>query len=108
LGQAYDLPEDADRTARICVTGGASQSIACILQSYTDPSATLAVWVVAPCYFLACPIIEDAGFAGKMKAVQEDDEGIDLDWLAAEMSRLEEEKDVRARREAVGLWNASI
>ncbi|KAL2266880.1 hypothetical protein VTJ83DRAFT_4157 [Remersonia thermophila] len=62
----------------IAITGGASQGLACLLQSYTDPLYTRAVWVVAPCYFLACPIFEDAGFRGRLRAVPEDDGGIDL------------------------------
>ncbi|KAK1989282.1 aminotransferase [Colletotrichum cereale] len=71
-------PPDA---RRICVTGGASQNLACILQSYTDPLYTKNVWMVAPCYFLACPIFADAGFDGRLKAVPEDDDGIDIEYL---------------------------
>ncbi|KAI0445768.1 pyridoxal phosphate-dependent transferase [Xylaria telfairii] len=90
--------EDADG---ITITGGASQSLACLLQSFTDPGRTLAVWVVAPCYFLACPIFADAGFAGRMRAVPEDDEGVDMAVLEREMRALEEtegEDDDGARR----------
>ncbi|TLD24167.1 hypothetical protein PspLS_06776 [Pyricularia sp. CBS 133598] len=67
--------------ARICITGGASQNLGCVLSSFTDPGFTKAVWVVAPCYHLSNPIFEDAGFRGRLRAVPEDDEGIDLDWL---------------------------
>uniref|UniRef100_L2FNP4 Aminotransferase n=1 Tax=Colletotrichum fructicola (strain Nara gc5) TaxID=1213859 RepID=L2FNP4_COLFN len=49
--------------------------------SFTDPLYTQNVWMVAPCYFLACPIFADAGFDGRLKAVPEDDEGIDLEYL---------------------------
>ncbi|KAL0944606.1 aminotransferase [Colletotrichum truncatum] len=66
---------------RICITGGASQNLACILQSFTDPLYTQNIWMVAPCYFLACPIYADAGFDGRLKSVPEDDEGIDLEYL---------------------------
>jgi DNA-binding transcriptional MocR family regulator len=45
---------------RICITGGASQNLACVLQVYSDPVYTN-VWMVAPCYFLACRIFEDSG-----------------------------------------------
>lgn len=45
---------------RICITGGASQNLACVLQVYSDPVYT-SVWMVAPCYFLACRIFEDSG-----------------------------------------------
>ncbi|ELQ41733.1 aminotransferase [Pyricularia oryzae Y34] len=67
--------------ARICITGGASQNLGCVLSSFTDPGFTKAVWVVAPCYHLSNPIFEDAGFRGRLRAVPEDDEGIDLEWL---------------------------
>lgn len=65
----------------ICITAGASLGLANILQSFTEPTVTCAVWVVAPCYFLACPIFEDAGFTGRLRAVPEGEEGIDLEWL---------------------------
>ncbi|KAI0817153.1 pyridoxal phosphate-dependent transferase [Xylaria sp. FL0064] len=81
--------EGADR---ITITGGASQSLACLLQSFTDPAHTLAVWIVAPCYFLACPIFEDAGFAGRLRAVPEDAEGADIEFLEREMRALEKQR----------------
>ncbi|GAB1316745.1 Valine--pyruvate aminotransferase [Madurella fahalii] len=74
----------------IAITGGASQSIACILQSFTDPAYTRAVWAVAPCYYLACPIFEDAGFAGRLRAVPEDEGGIDLGALERGLREVEE------------------
>lgn len=86
LSDFYGTRETADR---IAITGGASQSAACVLQSYTDPSYTRAVWMVAPCYFLACPIFRDSGFDGRLRAVPEDDEGIDLEFLAREIAELE-------------------
>ncbi|KAJ9632971.1 Valine--pyruvate aminotransferase [Knufia peltigerae] len=68
-------------TERICITGGASQNLACILQTFTDPLYTRNIWMVAPTYFLACRIFNDAGFDGRLQAVPEDDEGIDLSYL---------------------------
>lgn len=44
----------------------------------------------APCYYLACPIFEDAGFAGRMRAVPEDDEGVDVELLEEKLLALEE------------------
>ncbi|KAI9775832.1 MAG: hypothetical protein M1835_005678 [Candelina submexicana] len=74
---------------RICVTGGASQNIACVLQVYGDPCYTRNIWMVAPTYFLACRIFEDAGFAGKLRAVPEDEEGIDIMFLTREIQQSE-------------------
>ncbi|KAK3940131.1 putative aminotransferase [Diplogelasinospora grovesii] len=90
--------EELEReTERLCITGGASQSVACILQSFTDPGYTEAIWLVAPCYFLACPIFEDAGFGGgevggkggRLRAVPEDEEGIDVEFLEREIKRVD-------------------
>jgi DNA-binding transcriptional MocR family regulator len=69
---------DVADAERICITGGASQNLACVLQVYTDPLYTR-VWMVAPCYFLACRIFEDAGLSPK--AVPEGKEGVDLEAL---------------------------
>ncbi|TAQ88802.1 hypothetical protein B7494_g2896 [Chlorociboria aeruginascens] len=78
---------------RICITGGASQNLACILQVFSDPLYTKRVWMVAPCYYLACRIFADAAL--KMSAVEEGDEGIDLLALERGMKEVESEtKDV--------------
>ncbi|KAI1170825.1 pyridoxal phosphate-dependent transferase [Nemania sp. FL0916] len=95
--------KEEDEANRITITGGASQSLACLLQSFTDPARTLAVWLVAPCYFLACPIFADAGFAGRMRAVPEDDEGVDVTVLEREMCALEKEMQDKADRGESGL-----
>ncbi|KAI9745591.1 MAG: hypothetical protein M1818_001125 [Claussenomyces sp. TS43310] len=81
----YSVPDDP---SRICVTGGASQNLACALQVFTDPFVTQAIWMAAPCYFLACRIFEDAGFAGRLRAVREDDQGLDVESLEREIERL--------------------
>lgn len=80
-GTAAAAAAGAGDPERIAVTGGASQNVACILQSFTDPAYTRAVWMVAPAYYLACPIFADSGFGGRLRAVPEDPEGIDLEWL---------------------------
>lgn len=91
LNRAYGT--GAPDAERICITGGASQSMACLLQSYTDPAYTKAVWAIAPCYYLACPIFEDSGFRGRLRAVPEDGEGIDLDWLERGLRASADETD---------------
>ncbi|KAK8052363.1 hypothetical protein PG993_003748 [Apiospora rasikravindrae] len=89
LAEFYGTPSDIERVA---VSGGASQSVACILQSFTDPAYTRAVWMVAPCYFLACPIFADAGFGSRMRAVPEDEEGIELEVLEAGLRKMSDEE----------------
>ncbi|EXJ82902.1 hypothetical protein A1O3_06718 [Capronia epimyces CBS 606.96] len=74
-------------SSRLTITGGASQSLACILQVYSDPSYTKNVYMVSPTYFLACRIFEDNGFAGRLVAVPEDQEGIDIQRLEELLAR---------------------
>lgn len=88
LTQFYQ-PKDAVSPERICITGGASQNLACLLQTYTDPIYTRAAFMVAPTYYLACRIFEDSGFAGRMKAVPEDEEGINMEYLSNKISQIE-------------------
>lgn len=77
-------PVTADR---ICITGGASQNLACVLQVFSDPGYTRNVWLVAPTYHLVCRIFDDAGFAGRLRAIPQDgpDGGLDLKYLRREM-----------------------
>ena len=72
---------------RIAITGGASQNLGSILNVYTDSSYTRSVWVIAPAYFLAFRIFEDAGL--EMRAVPEEDEGVDIGYLKTEMEKVE-------------------
>lgn len=91
LGRHYNVAADANR---ICITGGASQGLACILQSFTDVNYTRAVWLVAPCYHLVARIFEDSGFEGRLKSAPEDDDGLDVELLERRIQALEEaEKD---------------
>ncbi|KIW04774.1 uncharacterized protein PV09_03964 [Verruconis gallopava] len=81
-------PIGADRLA---ITGGASQNLACLLQTFTDPEYTRNIWIVAPSYFLAFRIFNDAGFGAKLRAVPEGDTGIELDYLEREIRKSEDE-----------------
>lgn len=95
----YHRDQHEPDPARICVTGGASQNLACILQAFTDPAYTRAVWCAAPCYHLACPIIEDAGFKGRLRASPEDEDGVDLEVLEEKMRALEKEEEKLPKQE---------
>ena len=79
-------------TDQLCVTGGASQGLATVLQVLADPIATKAVWLVEPCFHLACRIFEDAGLTGKLRVVPEGEEGvIDTDFLEREMALVDDQ-----------------
>ncbi|PYH99441.1 PLP-dependent transferase [Aspergillus ellipticus CBS 707.79] len=87
---AFYQPRDPVTADRICITGGASQNLACVLQVFTDPIYTRNVWMVAPTYHLACRIFDDSGFAGRLRAVPQDDAGLDLAYLRQELVAAEE------------------
>ncbi|KAL2036781.1 hypothetical protein N7G274_010505 [Stereocaulon virgatum] len=89
LTQFYRPPTPIS-TGRICITGGASQNMACILQVFSDPIYTRNVWMVSPTYFLAMRIFEDSGFHGRLRSVPEDEQGIDIRYLRKAMHKSEE------------------
>ena len=84
-------PSKLITSERICISGGASQNLACILQTFTDPVYTRNVWMVAPTYYLACRIFADSGFDNRLRAVPEDEEGIDLAYLERNLQHSEEQ-----------------
>lgn len=92
LGQSYGSPDTPDE---ICITGGASQAVACILQSFTDVGVTRGVWVVEPGYFLVGGMMRDAGLGGVVRGVREDGRGVDVGALGEGMSRVDEEWEGR-------------
>ncbi|KAF1995637.1 PLP-dependent transferase [Amniculicola lignicola CBS 123094] len=87
---SFYQPETEISDARIAITGGASQNLACLLQVFTDPVYTRNVWIVSPSYMLAFRIFDDSGFHKKQRAVPEDDEGIDIEFLRREIRKSEE------------------
>ena len=85
---------------RICITGGASQNLACILQVFTDPVFyTRNIWCVSPMYYLAGRVFEDNGFGGRLMAVPEDDEGIDIPFLEEGLRACKELLDEESEEE---------
>lgn len=86
LSEHYRVERDPDR---ICISGGASQNVACILQSFTDPNVTQAVWCISPSYHLVFQIFRDNGFEGRLKATPEDEEGVDIEALGAKLAEFE-------------------
>ncbi|PQE06681.1 hypothetical protein CJF30_00008586 [Rutstroemia sp. NJR-2017a BBW] len=74
----YAANDDGKHADRICITGGASQNLACLLQVYSDPVVTT-VWMVTPTYYLAGRIFDDSGLV--VRAVGEGSEGVDLESL---------------------------
>ena len=78
---------------RICITGGASQNLACIIQVFSDPVFTRNAWLVCPTYFHASRIFEDGGFHGRLRAIPEDDQGLDCAYLQRALQRSEEEAE---------------
>ncbi|KAL8705410.1 MAG: hypothetical protein Q9201_001482 [Fulgogasparrea decipioides] len=74
---------------RICITGGASQNLASLLQVFSDPLYTRNIWLVSPTYFRVCPIFHDNAFHGRLRSVPEDDEGIDVEFLRQRLHEVE-------------------
>ncbi|KAL4934325.1 pyridoxal phosphate-dependent transferase [Aspergillus undulatus] len=87
---SFYKPVDPITASRICITGGASQNIGCILSVFSDPSYTRNVWLVAPHYHLVDRIYDDAGFAGRLRAIPQKEGGIDLEYLRREIIAAEE------------------
>jgi DNA-binding transcriptional MocR family regulator len=89
LSDFYGL-EQPIHAARITITGGASQNLGCVLQTFTDPVYTRNVWIVSPAYMLVFRILDDAGLHHKLRAIPEDDEGIDIEYLRRELDKSEQ------------------
>jgi len=100
LTQIYQ-PLHSISTERICITGGASQNLACIFQVFSDPLYTRNVWMVSPTYFLACRIFEDNGFHGRLRSVPEDEEGFDITYLRKALQKSEENAKAQGHNKSV-------
>ena len=100
-------PKEAISMQRIAISGGASQNLACILQTFTDPLYTRNIWMVAPTYYLACRIMTDSGFDGKLRAVPEDGEGINIAFLKEALRLSEDRAQSEGNLEPVGKANIS-
>lgn len=94
LSDVYALAAEPTEASRICVTNGASASLANVVMKFADPTYTRRVFMVEPTYFLACPIFEDCGFRGKLQGIPEGggQDGIDLEFLLNELSKTESEE----------------
>jgi DNA-binding transcriptional MocR family regulator len=90
----------------ICITGGASQNLGNVLSVYTDPAYTRNIWIVAPAYFLAFRVFEDAGFAGRLKAIPEGEEGLDIVALEVGMVGSDREWELKNAGTSVRYKNA--
>ncbi|RMY58104.1 hypothetical protein D0863_12382 [Hortaea werneckii] len=87
---AFYQPSKPITAKRICMSGGASQNLGCMLSTFSDPAYTRHIWIVAPAYMLAFRVFEqDGGFAGRLRAVPEDEEGIDIAYLRDELRKSE-------------------
>ncbi|KAN0096795.1 PLP-dependent transferase [Hyaloscypha variabilis] len=98
MGRFYGRGGERGEAERICITGGASQNLACVLQVYSDPVKTR-VWMVAPCYFLACRIFGDSGL--RVRGVGEGSEGVDLEGLERGLREWDEELKRDGERKAL-------
>lgn len=87
-------PQSPIPQQRICITGGASQNLACVLQVFSDPVFTK-VWMVSPVYYLACRVFEDNGFCNRLRSVPEDEEGIDIDFLNDELCKSDKKENTQ-------------
>lgn len=87
LTQFYN-PREAITSNRICITGGASQNLSRILEVFSDPLQTKMIWLAEPTYHLVFQIFEDAGFYGRMKAIPEDEFGMDVCALERVLAEL--------------------
>jgi DNA-binding transcriptional MocR family regulator len=91
LNLFYHYQKSRVDSTNICITAGASFALPTILNVLTDSAITKCIWVVSPCFYMACRMFEDVGFAGKIKAVPERGDGsVDVEALDQAMREVEE------------------
>ncbi|KAI9893232.1 MAG: hypothetical protein M1814_000359 [Vezdaea aestivalis] len=91
LKSSYPGCESTPQT--LCISGGASQNLARILDVYTDPGYTRGIWMISPTYFLAPRIFEDAGFYKRLFPVFDGGLGIDIEAMRRRMLEVSEPKE---------------
>ncbi|KAK9364358.1 pyridoxal phosphate-dependent transferase, partial [Lipomyces kononenkoae] len=101
LTSVYE-PAEAIPSSRLCVTNGPSANLAAILAKFSEPGYTRNIWMIEPSYFLACPIFTDAGFAGQLRGVPQDDEGLNIEFLRSGLAASEKEAQQHAPRLKIG------
>lgn len=69
------------------LTNGASYGAASALQQLTSREYTRRAFILSPTYFLINHIFIDAGFEGKMTAIVQNDEGVDIAALEAHLEK---------------------
>ncbi|KAI1501836.1 pyridoxal phosphate-dependent transferase [Biscogniauxia marginata] len=89
LTEAYHPRAGPIPSDRIGITNGASNGLATVLQKFTDPGVTKYIWMVEPTYFLACPVFRDAGFAERIRAIPDDDRGINFEYFQQSLEEAE-------------------
>ncbi|KAF2166004.1 hypothetical protein M409DRAFT_23732 [Zasmidium cellare ATCC 36951] len=79
--------------SRICITNGASGSLASMMLKFSDPTYIRRIFMVEPTYFLACPIFEDTGFQGKLQGIPENGpDCVDIEFLREQLKKAEAEE----------------
>lgn len=97
----FYIPEQPVESERITITGGASQNLGVVAQTFTDPVYTRNVWIVSPTYMLVFRILDDAGLHHKLRAVPEDEQGIDVEYLRREIEKSERQAQIDGNNQPV-------
>ncbi|RUO96436.1 hypothetical protein BC936DRAFT_142040 [Jimgerdemannia flammicorona] len=86
---------DQIQSQNLCLTSGASQSLANLITFFASPSTrTSRVFLQNPTYFLVFQILLDAGYTrSQLVAVPEDADGLCVSHLEVILSQLESEAD---------------